>query len=130
MPHKALKLLSIYSFFPSHDPTRLSVRVSGLSGVLCFVAGRVDTDVSKVVLHSSSGSHSPREVLLDPDSELLVQRHGVITYRTILYLQYAVTDALSSGPMYTHETQTTRTLAANDTLCVTQFLSVSCVINN
>ena len=104
------------------------MRVSGLSGVLRFVADRVDTDVSKVVLYSSSGSHSPREVLLDPDSEgitygpskgreLLVQRHGVITYRKILYLQYAVTDALSSGPMYTRETQTTRTLAANDTLC-------------
>ena len=99
-------------FFPSHDCTRLSVRVSGLSGVFCFVAGRVDSDVSKIVLHSSSGSHSPREVLLKPYSGgttalRQVQRHRVIMYRKILYLQYAVTDALSSGLMYTHETQRT-----------------------
>jgi hypothetical protein len=95
-----------------HDSTQLSGRVSGLSDVLCFVAGRVDTDVWKIVLHSSSGSHSPRKVLLEPDTEgstvlRNVQRHGVIIYRKILYLQYAVTDALSSGLIYTPETQRT-----------------------
>lgn len=80
------------------------MRVSGLSGVFCFVAGRVDTDVSKIVLYSSSWSHSTRKVLLEPDSGgttalRQVQRHDVIIYRKILYLQYAVTDALLSGLM-------------------------------
>jgi hypothetical protein len=140
-------------FFPSHDCTRLSASFRAFWRVLLCCRGsgyrRFEDRVAlifRVTQSKKSAAWTRQWRHYGPSTGPATRYHYIP--ENLIY-SVCITNALSSGLMYTHEIQRTgvwctctevtwpdmmvqaqRTLAANDTTCVTQHLSVSCIINS